>query len=109
MTARIPSRPRHELPAIDQAALAAARSADRLLDAARAIESRRWIAYLEPVPGHLRDDPVRDLRATARAARSAFGAKDSIAEVFPEELTRPFRDDLDRLLKVLARAEVEPD
>ena len=109
MASTVPSRPRHELPAIDEPALAAARSADRLLDAARDAGSRRWIEYLEPLPGRLRDDPVPDLRATARWARSAFGAKDSIAEVLPTELTRPFRDDLDRLLKTLARAEIEPE
>ena len=45
---------RHERPAIDEAALIAARAADRLLDDARARGATRWITYLEPLPDHLR-------------------------------------------------------
>ena len=56
---------RHERPAIDEAGLVAARHADRLLAAARAIGSERWIAYLEPLPDRLRDDDPSALRATA--------------------------------------------
>jgi len=101
------SRPRHELPVIDEAALAAARHADRLLAAAQAGGHARWAAFLEPIPGRLRDDPPAELRAVARRARAAFGPKDSICDVLPDELALPLRDALDRLLVVLARAEAD--
>jgi hypothetical protein len=96
---------RHERPAIDEAALAAARAGDRVLAAARASGSARWIAYLEPLPDRLRDDPIVDLRRTALRARSAFGPKDSIRDVVAPEVTEPFLDAVDRLLKELARRE----
>jgi hypothetical protein len=96
---------RHERPAIDEAALAAARAGDRVLDAARAAGAARWVAYMEPLPDHLRDDRVSDLRRTALRARSAYGPKDSIRDVLPREITEPFLDAVDRLLKELARRE----
>jgi len=97
---------RHEHPVIDEAALAAARAGDRLLDAARALGSTRWIDYVEPLPDHLRDDAFADLRRTALRARAAYGPKDSIRDVLPAEVTEPFLDAVDRLLKVLARRDV---
>ncbi len=101
-----PAEPgRHELPEIDEAGLAAARAADRLLAAARAAGSARWEAYLAPLPERLRDAPPGDLRAAARRGRAAFGAKDSVADVLPWEDALAFRDALDRLLKLLARRE----
>ncbi len=98
---------RHELPEIDAAALAAARSGDRLLGAARARGQMRWVEFLAPLPDALRDADLRDLRSAARRARSAYGAKDSIRDALPEEFTEPFLADLDRLLKVLARDAAE--
>jgi hypothetical protein len=97
---------RHERPAIDETALAAARTADRLLDAARASGHARWIAYLEPIPDHLRDDGIADLRKTALRARAAYGPKDSIRDVLPREVTEPFLDAIDRLLKELNRRDL---
>jgi hypothetical protein len=97
---------RHEMPAVDEAALEAARRADRLLAAAREIGADRWIAYLEPLAERLRDDGPRDLRQAALRARAAYGPKDSIRDVLPAELTSPFLDAVDRLLKVLNRREV---
>lgn len=96
---------RHELPALDEAALTAARAADRLLAAAIEAGLERWTAVLAPVPGHLRDDPPAVLAATARRARAIYGPKDSIRDALPDELTLPFRDALDRLLRELARLE----
>jgi hypothetical protein len=96
---------RHERPVIDEAALAAARAGDRVLDAARAVGATRWAAYMEPIPDHLRDDLIVDLRRTALRARSAYGPKDSIRDVLPREVTEPFLDAVDRLLKELARRE----
>jgi hypothetical protein len=95
---------RHEHPAIDEAGLVAARHADRLLAAARAIDSTRWIAYLEPLPDRLRDDEPTALRATATRSRAAYGVKDSIRDVLPAELTEPFLDSIDRLVRELNRA-----
>ena len=102
-----PDRPRHELPALDEAALAAARAADRLLAAAVGGGLDRWAAVLASIPGRLRDDPPAALPATARRARAIYGPKDSIRDVLPDELTLPFREALDRLLRELARLEAE--
>ncbi len=101
---RRPVRPaRHERPAIDEAALAAARNADRVLAAARAGGSERWVRFMEPIPDRLRDDELRELRATATRARAAYGPKDSIREVVPPDVSEPLLDSLDRLLRLLAR------
>ncbi len=97
---------RHERPVIDEAALAAARTADRVVAAAREVQADRWVAYFEAMPDHLRDDEIADLRRTALKARSAFGPKDSLPDVLPDSVTRPFRDAIDRLLKELARRDV---
>ena len=94
---------RHELPHIDDRALTAARHADRLLDAARERGSTRWVTYLEPLPDRLRDDPLPGLRAAALRARAAYGPKDSIRDVLPEDLTEPFLDAIDRLLRDINR------
>ena len=95
---------RHERPAIDEAGLVAARHADRLLAAARAIGSERWIAYFEPLPDRLRDDEPVALRATATRCRAAYGVKDSIRDLLPADLTEPFLDSIDRLVRELNRA-----
>ncbi|HEX5826967.1 MAG TPA: hypothetical protein VFY23_05560 [Candidatus Limnocylindrales bacterium] len=94
---------RHERPAIDEAALVAARAADRMVDAARERDVARWAAYLEPMPDALRDADIPELRKIALKARAAYGPKDSIRDVLPAEVTEPFLDAIDRLLKVLAR------
>jgi hypothetical protein len=97
---------RHERPTIDEAALVAARAADRLLDDARARGAARWIAYLEPLPDHLRDGDLADLRRLAMRARAAYGPKDSIRDTLSADVTEPFLIAIDRLLKVLAKHEV---
>ena len=97
---------RHERPAIDEAALVAARAADRLLDAARAAGIPRWTTYLESLPDQLRDGEIGELRRIALRARSAYGPKDSIRDALPRQATEPFLDAVDRLLKELARREV---
>jgi hypothetical protein len=103
---RRPAGPaRHEHPAIDEAALAAARAADRLLDAARGAGLGRWVAYLEPLPDQLRDGDLGELRKIALRSRSAYGPKDSIRDALPRDVTEPFLDAVDRLLKELARLE----
>jgi hypothetical protein len=91
------------MPAVDEAGLAAARHADRMLAAARAVGSSRWSAFLEPLPDRLRDEEPRVLRQVAMRARAAYGPKDSIRDVLPAEVTEPFLDAIDRLLRQLAR------
>jgi hypothetical protein len=98
---------RHERPDIDEAALRAARAADEVLAGARAHELERWSRFLEPLPDRLRDDDLRALRGTALRCRAAFGPKDSIRDVLPAEVTEPFLESVDRLLRLLARREVE--
>lgn len=98
------ARPRHELGAIDDLALAAARHADRLLADARARGIERWSTYLEPIPDRLRDEGLPGLRAAAMRARAAYGPKDSIRDALPAALTEPFLDAIDRLLREINRA-----
>ena len=93
---------RHERPAIDEAALVAARDADRVLDSLRDRGVDRWATFLETVPDRLRDAPIADLRGVAMRVRSAFGPKDSIRDAVPHDLAEPFLVHVDRLLKLLA-------
>lgn len=97
---------RHELPAVDEAALIAARHADRLVAAARDRDLTRWLRYFEAMPDHLRDDEPRALRGVAMRARAAYGPKDSVRDELPEDVTEPFLDAIDRLLKQLNRRDV---
>jgi len=64
----------------------------------------RWLAYLEPLPDALRDGDLGDLRRIALRARSAYGPKDSVRDALPPELTEPFLDAIDRLIRELNRA-----
>lgn len=100
-----PGMARHQQPVIDEAALVAARAADRALAAARERESTRWVTYLEPLPDKLRDEDISDLRRTALRVRAAYGPKDSLRDVLPETVTEPLLDAVDRLLKALAKRE----
>ena len=95
--------PRHEIQAIDDAALLAARQADLLLGAARASGIARWETYLTPLPDRFRDGDIRDIRSAAMRARAAYGPKDSVRDALPAALTEPFLDAVDRLLKAIAR------
>jgi hypothetical protein len=97
---------RHERPAIDEAALVAARAGDRMVREARERDAARWVAYLEPLPDHLRDAELGELRKVALRARAAYGPKDSVRDALPAEVTEPFLEAVDRLLKELARREV---
>ena len=96
-------RPRHQLAAIDDLGLVAARHADRLLLASRERGQTRWTTFLEPLPDRLRDEELPALRATAVRARAAYGAKDSIRDALPADLTEPFLDALDRLIREINR------
>jgi hypothetical protein len=94
---------RHERPAIDEAGLIAARHADRLVDEARARGLTRWVDFLEPLTDHLRDDEPVALRSAAVRCRAAYGVKDSVRDALPPELTEPFLESIDRLLRELNR------
>jgi len=100
---RAPGPARHELPLIDDLALTAARRADRLLAEARERGDNRWVAFFEAIPDHLRDDELRALRSTATRARAAYGPNDSVRDVLSPDVTEPFLQALDRLLRELAR------
>jgi hypothetical protein len=95
---------RHELPAIDDLAMVAARHADRMLAAARERGSARWVAFLDPIPDRLRDEGLPALRTTVVRARAAYGPKDSIRDALPSDVTEPFLDALDRLLREINRS-----
>ena len=95
---------RHELGAIDDLALIAARHADRILAAARERHADRWATFLEPLPDRLRDEGLPGLRATAMRARAAYGPKDSVRDALPPDVTEPFLDSIDRLLREINRA-----
>jgi hypothetical protein len=102
--ARRPTGPaRHERPAIDEAALRAARAGDAMVAAAREAGATRWLAYLEPLPDQLRDGEITELRKVALRGRSAYGPKDSVRDVLPRSVTETFVDAIDKLLKELAR------
>ena len=107
ITRRTPAR--HERPAIDEAALAAARHADRLVRAARERGDERWERFLAPIPDRLRDDELPELRTIARRARAAYGPKDSIRDALAPDLTEPFLDALDRLVRELNRRDAAGD
>jgi hypothetical protein len=100
---------RHERPAIDEAALVAARAADRLVAAAGDAGSARWLEYLAPLPDRLRDDELGELRRTALRARSAYGPKDSVRDALPPDVTEPFLEAIDRLLRALNRRDAAGD
>jgi hypothetical protein len=97
---------RHERPAIDDAALVAARHADRIVAATRDLGLSRWESYFAPIPDRLRDDEIPALRATAMRARAAYGPKDSIRDAVSSELTEPLLDAVDRLIKELNRRDM---
>ena len=71
--------------------------------AAHDLGAARWAAFLEPLPDRLRDEEPAALRRTAMRARAAYGVKDSVRDVLPAELTEPFLDAIDRLLRELNR------
>src|SRR5262245_22925217 len=102
---RDPGPARHELPAIDEAALAAARDTDRLLAAAETAGLARWVEFLGPLPDKLRDGDLRDVRTAAVRVRAAYGPKDSVRDALPEAVTEPAVKTIDKLLKALARHE----
>jgi hypothetical protein len=100
---------RHELPAIDELAMVAARQADRLLAAARDRGAARWVTFLEPLPDRLRDEELPGLRAAAVRARAAYGPADSVRDVLSADLTEPFLESIDRLIREINRRSHDPD
>jgi hypothetical protein len=110
--ARAPGPARHEIPLIDERALAAARACERLLaEAAERVSgsdasargAARWARELGGVPDVLRDGDLRDVRRGALRARSAYGPKDSVRDALPPDVTEPFLAEIDRLIREIAR------
>lgn len=104
---REPEPARHERPAIDEAALKAARAADKVLDCALERGLQRWVNLFATVPDQLRDGGLKELRTVSLRSRAAYGAKDSIRDYLPPDVTEPFLAELDRLLRLLARDAAE--
>jgi hypothetical protein len=77
-----------------------------MLDEARRRGATRWVAYLEPLPDVLSDGPLSELRRAAMRARAAYGPKDSVRDVLPRDVTEPFLEAIDQLLKQLAKREL---
>jgi hypothetical protein len=98
-----PGPARHELPEIDEAALALARLVEIAHAWARSSGAARWAAILEPLPDHLRDDPPPGVRRAAIKVRAAYGPKDSIRDALPAEVTEPLLVATDRLIRLLNR------
>jgi hypothetical protein len=96
---------RHERPAIDEAALVAARDAERALESARDRGMERWATFLENIPDRLRDAPINELRGVAMGTRPASGPRAPTRAAAPAALAEPLLDHVDRLLKLLAREE----
>ena len=86
--------------------MTAARHADRLLAAARERGADRWVVFLESLPDRLRDDELPALRSTALRARAAYGPKDSVRDVLPADVTEPFLEAIDRLVREMNRVAV---
>lgn len=103
--ARIPRPARHEVPAIDELALAAARAGDRMVTAASERGSDRWRRELSGIPDLLRDGDLTDVRRAAIRARSSYGPKDSVRDALPADVTEPFLEAIDRLLREIAHYE----
>ena len=100
---RAPGPARHELPVVDDQALTAARHADRHQAEARDRGNARWVAFFEAIPDRLRDVYLRAIRSTATLAGSAYGPNDSVRDVLSSDVTEPFLQALDKLLRELAR------
>jgi len=83
--------------------MVAARHGDRLLASAQELGADRWVTFLEPLPDRLRDEDLPGLRAAAVRARAAYGPKDSVRDVLPSQLTEPFLESIDRLLREINR------
>ena len=83
--------------------MVAARHGDRLLASAQELGAVCWVTFLEPLPDRLRDEDLPGLRAAAVRARAAYGPKDSVRDVLPSQLTEPFLESIDRLLREINR------
>ena len=100
---------RHELPELDAAALEAARAADRLLLAALSVRSRALDRYVTPLPDRLRDDPIPSLRLAGPPARAGLRTEWRFRDSLPPDVTEPFLEAIDRLLKAIARHDAHRD
>jgi hypothetical protein len=87
--------------------MSTARLADAAVASARERGADRWLTFLEPLPDRLRDAEQADLRAVALRVRAAYGPKDSVRDALPAEVTEPLLAATDRLLRALARREVQ--
>ena len=87
---------------LDEAALDVARA---MRAAVRELgeSSPRWATWFEALVPALEDGDRPALEAAAKRARAAFGAKDSVLDVWTAPEARELRDLIDRLQRVLAQ------
>ena len=98
-TTRRSTRPDSSLPATPTGCWRGARSSARRAGSPTSSRCRTGCATTTRGPP----------RATATRCRAAYGVKDSIRDVLPAELTEPFLDSIDRLIRELNRRGAEPD
>ncbi len=55
------------------------------------------------MPDRLRDEGLPGLRSTAMRARAAYGPKDSVRDALPPDVTEPFLEAIDRLMREINR------
>ena len=79
---------------------------DVAVAAAVDMESERWVRYLSPLPGRLRDDPLRDLRAARRGARRVW-TKGLDPGRIARARDRAAAEAIDRLQKAIARFDAQ--
>ncbi len=95
---------RHQYPVIDDLGLAAARHADRLLAAARERGHARWTAISSRCRIGSATTTCAGCGPRRVRSRAAYGPKDSIRDVLPPDLTEPFLESIDRLLREINRS-----
>lgn len=99
---RRPSTPRWQDPLLDEVALAVARA---MRSAVRDLQdpAPRWATWFEALLPALEDGDRPALEAAARRAHAAFGAKDSVLDVWTAPEARRLRDLIDELQHALAK------
>ena len=55
------------------------------------------------MPDRLRDEGLPGLRSTAMRARAAYGPKDSVRDALAPDVTEPFLEAIDRLMREINR------
>ncbi len=105
MPRQIPT-PRWQDPPLDEAALAVARDIRHALVELRTV-APRWATWFDALLPALEDGDRAALEAAAKRARAAYGARDSVLDVWSTPEALQLRDQIDRLQRLLARRSAE--